>query len=73
MNDTVSTPDDARQWRDRAEEMRVVAEGMRNEHNKSVALRLASDYDRLAWHAERRARCALVKQEQAPLVRLSLV
>src|SRR5262245_29718834 len=57
--DSISTYEDARQWRDRAEEMRMVAEGMRNEHNKKVALRLAADYDRLAMHAERRARRSL--------------
>jgi len=56
MTDTTATFDDARQWRDRAEEMRMVAEGMQNEQNKKIALRLAADYDRLAVHAERRAR-----------------
>jgi hypothetical protein len=73
MNDTISTVDDARQWHNRAEEMRVVAEGMRSEQNKSVALQLAADYERLAWHAERRARHSLVRQEQAPSARLSIV
>ena len=51
MTDTTSSFDDARQWRDRAEEMRMVAEGMQSEQNKKIALRLAADYDRLAMHA----------------------
>ena len=59
MTDTTSTFDDARQWRDRAEEMRMVAEGMRSEQNKKIALQLAADYDRLAMHAEHRARRGL--------------
>ena len=59
MTDTISTYEDARYWRDRAEEMRMVAEGMQSEQNKKIALRLAADYDRLAVHAERRARRSL--------------
>jgi hypothetical protein len=42
--------------------MRAIAEGMQNEQNKEIALRLAADYDRLAWHAERRARRSLAAQ-----------
>jgi hypothetical protein len=72
MSDTISTYDDARQWRDRAEEMRAVADGMQNEHNKNIALRLAADYDRLATHAERRARRSLERVAQAPFPRLGL-
>lgn len=55
MTGFVANYDDARWWRDRAEEMRMVAEGMKSENNKQTALRLAADYDRLATHAERRA------------------
>jgi hypothetical protein len=58
MTNFVADYDDARWWRDRAEEMRIVAEGMKSEDNKQTALRLAADYDRLAMHAERRARVA---------------
>ena len=72
MTDTLSTYDDARQWRDRAEEMRLVAEGMRNEQNRKLALRIAADYDRLAMHAERRARRSLQRRAQAPFPRIGL-
>ena len=65
MTDTIPTLDDARQWRDRAEEMRVVADGMRSKQNRNVALRLAADYDRLATHAERRVRRSLEQQRAA--------
>ena len=53
--DTLSTLDDARQWHNRAEEMRVVADGMIDERNRGVANRLADSYERLAKHAEERA------------------
>jgi len=72
MTDTTSAFDDARQWRDRAEEMRMVAEGMQSEQNKKIALRLAADYDRLAVHAERRARRGLHWTAQAPFPRMGL-
>ena len=72
MTDTTSTFDDARQWRDRAEEMRMVAEGMRSEQNKKIALQLAADYDRLAVHAERRARHGLHRNARAPFPRMGI-
>jgi hypothetical protein len=46
--------DDARQWRARAEEWRVVADGMRDDTCKHRAYRIADDYDRMANHAEKR-------------------
>ena len=72
MTDTTSSFDDAQQWRDRAEEMRMVAEGMQSEQNKKIALRLAADYDRLAVHAERRARRGLHRNARAPFPRMGL-
>jgi len=72
VTDTISTYEDARYWRDRAEEMRMVAEGMESEQNKKVALRLAADYDRLAMHAERRARRSLQRTAQSPFPRIGL-
>src|SRR5262249_51273371 len=47
---------DAGQWRDRAEEMRVVAEDLADPVNKRIALQIAADYDRLAERAEQRSR-----------------
>jgi hypothetical protein len=48
--------EDIERWRNRAEEMRIIAEDMISEPNKAVALRLAADYDRLADLAEERVR-----------------
>ena len=62
MTNLIFNFDDARQWRDRAEEMRAVADGMQSEQNRGVALRLAADYDRLAMHAECRAPCSLQRK-----------
>jgi hypothetical protein len=70
MTDILSTLDDARQWYDRAEEMRIVADGMQSQHNRLIALRLAEDYERLARHAERRSRQSL---QQKPVARLSVI
>jgi hypothetical protein len=50
--DTFSNIDDARQWRNRAEEMRVVAEEI-SVSNKAIA-QIADSYERLAKHAEER-------------------
>jgi len=55
---------DAKHWRSRAEEMRVVAEDMRNPVNKQTALRIATDYDRLAVRAEERSRNSPERPEQ---------
>jgi hypothetical protein len=54
--DTFSNIYDARQWRNRAEEMRMVAEEMISVANKAIAQRLADSYERLAMHAEERAK-----------------
>jgi hypothetical protein len=53
--DTFSNIDDARQWRNRAEEMRMVDEEMISVANKAIAQRLADSYERLAKQAEERA------------------
>src|SRR5262249_47012971 len=43
-------------WRDRAEEARSHAEQMGDETSRETMLRIAGDYERLARHAERRAK-----------------
>jgi hypothetical protein len=48
--------EDVERWRNRAEEMRIIAEEMISEPNKAVALKLAADYGRLADLAEERVR-----------------
>lgn len=47
---------DWKHWRDRAEEMRVLANGMKEIDTRSIMLNLASDYDKLADRAEDRAK-----------------
>ena len=44
---------DAEQWLFRADEMRTLAENMRDQHCKEMALRIAEGYERLAHQAER--------------------
>jgi hypothetical protein len=48
--------DDPEHWRTRAEEARNIAEKLSGAQSKGVMLRIASDYERLAEHAERRAK-----------------
>ena len=53
--DTFSTIADARRWRNRAEEMRMIAEEIVSRPNQGIAQRLADSYERLAKLAEERA------------------
>lgn len=47
---------DAKHWRDRAAEMRALAEGMSNAQAARLMFNLANDYDKLAERAEERAK-----------------
>jgi len=46
---------DAKHWRDRAAEMRVLSADMRDFEARTLMLKLANDYDKLADRAEDRA------------------
>jgi hypothetical protein len=46
---------DPKHWRDRAEEMRRLADEMVDEPSKQTVLRNAKDYDKLAQRAEERS------------------
>ena len=47
-------------WRRRADELRALALGMKNEEAKEQMLRTADDYERLAKRAEERAKSGLL-------------
>ncbi len=51
----------ARMYRDRAEELRAIADGLAQESERDLLMSIAGDYERLAKSAETRggvARCA---------------
>ena len=57
----LSLLNDPEHWLKRAEEARSVAEQLSDPESKGTMLRIAKDYERLAEHAELRAR----KQSQS--------
>jgi hypothetical protein len=46
---------DVKHWRDRAPEMRVLSAGMKDFEARTLMLKLANDYDKIADRAEERA------------------
>jgi len=46
---------DAKHWRDRAAEMRVLSDEMKDFEARTLMLKLANDYDKIADRAEIRA------------------
>jgi hypothetical protein len=51
----MSSLNDPRRWRMRAEELRTIAENCRTSEGRATFLRLAADYELLAERAEARA------------------
>jgi hypothetical protein len=49
---SLSHVNDSKHWRDRATEMRALAETMKDLETKTIMLKLADDYDKLAERAE---------------------
>ncbi len=45
-------PFDPKHWRDRAQEMRRLADGMRDLTAKEIILRIAADYEKLAGRSK---------------------
>jgi len=52
---TLQGLNDAKHWRDRAAEMRVLSDEMKDFEAQTLMLKLANDYDTLADRAEYRA------------------
>jgi hypothetical protein len=52
---TLQGLNDAKHWRDRAAEMRVLSAEMKDAEAQTIVARLANDYDKLADRAELRA------------------
>ena len=53
---TLQGINDAKHWRDRAAEMRVLSADMKDFEARTLMLKLANDYDKLADRAENRVR-----------------
>ncbi len=52
---TRQNTNDAKHWRDRAAEMRVLSDEIKDPQAQRMMLKLANDYDKLADRAEERA------------------
>lgn len=64
---------DARHWRDRAAEMRVLSGEMKDFEARTLMLKLANDYDKLADRAEDRAKRHRLGPSQIPKAKATAV
>jgi hypothetical protein len=48
--------DDFKQWRERAEKLRLIAESLNDPHSRASLLAIAEDYEKLAARAEARSK-----------------
>ena len=63
---TLQGLNDSKHWRDRAAEMRVLSAEMKDFEARTLMLKLANDYDKLADRAEDRARGATLVPSPIP-------
>jgi hypothetical protein len=63
---TLQGLNDAKHWRDRAAEMRVLSREMKDLETQSTMLKLANDYDNLADRAEDRAALSDWRRHRSP-------
>ena len=66
---TLQSINDAKHWRDRAAEMRVLSGEMKDFEARTLMLKLANDYDKLADRAEDRAKCDSTGPSPIPKVK----
>jgi len=57
---------DPEHWRKRAEQMRALAQGIKDAQSKITIRRIANEYDKLAERAERLARGSSPASSSAP-------
>jgi hypothetical protein len=66
---TLQGLNDAKHWRDRAAEMRVLSAGMKDFEAQTLMIKLANEYDELADRAEHRAVRDVPRPGPTPKVR----
>ncbi len=60
---------DPEHWRERAEEMRLTASSLKDEHTKARVLKIAEGYEKLRSQTEERFANEPIRPERGPVVR----